>query len=514
MTLAGYLKIFRQRWWIIALSTVLAAAIVFVLTPANASDEPPVSSYTSTATLVASQGSNPASNVSLGRLVLFITTGEVPAMAAETLGFTEDPALLAGQVTVTPDEAAQAITISATAEEAQESADRANAFAAAAVEYFETQSGPTVTVLQDATPIPNTPTGGAVVPPSRTARTALAAIVGLLLGLALAIVLDHLDGRLRTRNQIGQATGLPIIAEVPKLGRKQRDSGSIVVRDAPLSPYADAYRAARSTLLHADAPHVSQAERAMESQSVSSTGTPPGGKVILVTSALAGEGKTTSVANIAASFAETGKEVLAIDGDLRKPDLHPHFDVPQGLGASDFLTDSRDAPLTSLMRPTNVPGVRIITAGTQLARPASLTSRMAPLIAAARQAADIVVLDASPILMASDAFDILPLVDTVLLVARSGRLTAVSAARAAELLNRFHVPVAGVVVIAAPKDSSRGYGYGYGYGTGYGEKDGGQREVTPATLPPQTDQAPAGKVQEPGGSARGDQTNPRRVLRH
>ncbi len=310
-------------------------------------------------------------------------------------------------------------------------------------------------------------------------------------------MLDHLDARLRTRDEIHEATGLPVIAEIPKLPRSEQAAASIVVHEAPLGIYADGYRAARSALLHmASTPlQFDASARGLpggaaglwgQSEQPSATYPPPSAstaKVIMITSALAGEGKTTSVANIAASFAETGQRVLVVDADLRSPNLHELFDVPQGAGVSDYLVRPVPGTLLALVRPTSVDGVGIITAGTQLEQPATLTSRMAPLISAAREIADIVIVDASPILGASDGFDILPLVDTVLLVVRSGRLTATAAQRVAELLGRFHVPVAGVVVIAAPVSAEDGYGTGYGYG--YGDKRTGRMKRSKKASPPE-----------------------------
>lgn len=492
MTLHGYVAIFRRRWWVVAAATIAAALVMFILTPAKPSDAPPASTYTATATLLAETapavggaGQAPSQTMSLGRLALLITTGEIPRLAAERLGFGGDPALLAREVVVTPDQQGGAVTISATDQDSQIAADQANAFADATVEYFETQGGTSrVTILQEATPLPNKPSGGAVIPPNRGFRTLLGALVGMLLGLALAILVDHLDRRLRTRDEIHQAVGLPVVAEVPKLPRSERQPGSIVVSEAPLSAYADGYRAARAALLHMPSKPIEfdgsaprRPGRAVgqwgQSEEFGAGAEPLArstGRVVMITSALASEGKTTTAANIAASFAETGKRVLVVDADLRSPDINQLFDVPQGAGVSDYLIHEEAAPLSSYVRPTNVEGVGIVTAGTQLQHPESLTSRIEPLISAARQLADIVVVDASPILGASDAFDILPLVDTVLLAVRSGRLTEAAAQRVAELLGRFHVPVAGVVVIAAPSDSSDGYGYGYGKGYGYGEK--------------------------------------------
>lgn len=494
MSLLGYLKIFRQRWLVILICTLVAAAVMFIVTPAKASDKPPASSYTATATLLVGAQSGEA-GLPLGRVALYVNTGEVPRRAAQKLTYTGDPALLAKQVLVTPDQVGQALTIAATDKDGQVAADRANAFANATVEYFREQGGTArVSILQAATPIANEPTGGAVVPPSRNLRTLLGAIAGLLLGLALAIVLDHVDSRLRTRDEIHEAVGLPVVAEIPRLPRSERQTGGIIVSQSPLSIYADGYRAARSALLHMPSKPLEfdgSARRGRaagqwgQSEEFGAGAEPVArstGKVIMITSALAGEGKSTSAANIAASFAETGQRVLVVDGDLRSPDIHELFEVPQGVGVSDFLIHPDAAPLSALVRPTGIEGVGIVTAGTQLEHPESLTSRMEPLVSAARQIADVVIVDASPILGASDGFDILPLVDSVLLVVRSGRLTSGAAQRVAELLGRFHVPVAGVVVIGAPADSADGLGYGYGYGKGYGygeksRKGRGQRSA-------------------------------------
>lgn len=495
MKLRDYIRIFRQRWIVIAVCTAVAALVLFVVTPVRASKEPPVKSYTATATLIvgASAQASPAqaqSSSSLGRVALLVTTGDIPRQAAKTLGYAGDPAVLATQVVVTPDQIGGAVKIAATDTNGDTAATRANAFADATVGYFtEQKNGTTITILERATPLPNKATGGAVIPPGRGARTLLGALVGLLFGLALAIVLNHLDGRLRTTKQIQQALDMPIVADIPRLKRGGRGRG-IVVHDSPLSAYADGYRAARSALVHA--PVRSGASIRPRRASVQGTDgrarldqggafgdvetlgarqdsrwDTPEGMAVLVTSAFAGEGKTTTVANLAASFAETGQSVIVLDADLRSPDAHELFDVPQSAGISDYLFRPDETSLEALARPTSIEGVRVITAGTQLDHPEALTSRLAPVISGVRQLADVVLVDASPVIGASDGFDILPLVDSVLLVARSGRLTEPSAKRVSELLHRFQVPVTGVVVIGAPVEGS-GYGYGYGYGSGYG----------------------------------------------
>ena len=501
MTLRDYAKIFRHRWPLIVACTLLAAAVMWLVTPADTDTTQKVGSYTATATLLVGSrdGGDAASNpAALGRVALYVTTGEIPEQAAAALEYDGEPAVLASGITVVQDPTAGALTVSATASDGERAASVANAFATQTVEFFDERrpgaGNATVSVLQEATPIANQPAGGFVVPPGRAARTAIAAGLGLLLGLALALVMHHFDARLRSRDQVHESLRVPIIAEVPKLSRAQRARGRIAVVDEPMSVAADGYRAARAALTHVPSHEVpgEWSDEGLARGARASRGGAP--RVVLVTSAHASEGKTTSVANLAASFAEAGQRVLVLDGDLRSPDAHNMFDLPQGAGISDYLSDPLGTPIEDLARATSVPGVQLITAGTRLDRPTSLANRMGPLLAAARDMADVVLIDSPPLLAASDVFDILPMVDTVLLVVRSGRLTDAAGARAAEVLARFHVPVIGAVLIAAP--ASRGDGYGYGYGKGYGYGDSKKRRSGGDSGQALPESVPAGGLSE------------------
>lgn len=478
MTLHEYWKVIRHRWILILLCTLLLAGMAWLITPATTDTTRKVGSYTATTTLLVGSRANAATpqgsfteNVSLGRVALFVTTGEVPKRAAAALNYRDDPALLAAGLTVAPVDEAQALTISTVASDGQRAADVANTFARETVRYFDeghTGTGNTqLTVLQEATPIPNESRVGFALPAGKLPRTLLGALLGLLIGFGVALVLDRLDSRLRTRQEVHDALRLPVIAQVPRLRRSDRLPGKLAVVAEPLGEYANGYRAARTALMHIPGQTVEgewAPKRAAGGDPDAAESRPA--KVILVTSAFESEGKTTSVANLAASFAETGQSVLVLDCDLRSPDTHNHFDVPQGAGISDFLVQGGNGPIDGLIRPTNVPGVHIMTAGTRLDHPAALTSRVGPMLAQARELADVVLIDTAPLLAASDVFDVLPLVDTVLLVVRSGRLTGPAGQRVSELLGRFQVPVTGAILLGAPARRSEGYGtrYGYGYG--------------------------------------------------
>lgn len=479
MSLHEFIKIVRQRWIVIVLSVLVAAGVMFAVTPANYDTTPKIGSYTAKATLLVDGGAG------MSRVGLFIQTGEVPRRAAATLKYNGDPALLASGITVETDPGSQSLTIKTTASDGERAALVANTFAREAVAYFDERPqglGDTrLSIMQEATPIPNQSTSGFVIPPDRNIRTALAAALGLLFGLALALLLDRLDSRLRTREEIAQALRLPIIGDVPRLKPAERTPGTILSVSKPLSVYADGYRAARTALMHAPMPKPTVEDdtprRAADPFAVPTSPV----RVVLVSSGHAGEGKTTSAVNLAASFAEAGQRVLALDADLRNPDMHEKFDVPQGAGVSDYLSDPRNTDLAALMRPTSVAGVQVVTAGTQLDHPATLTTRMGPLLKEARTLADVVIVDTAPLLAASDVFDVVPLADSIVLVVRSGRLTTNAAHRVAELLGRFKVPVVGTILIGAPV---RKADYGYSYGVGYGEEKRRAREAgepTPAT---------------------------------
>ena len=437
MTLRDYLTIMRRRWPIMVVCALVAGVVTWFITPAQADTVEKAPSYTATAYLLVG-GSSAEQAVSLDRLALYVKTGEIPTHAAQALGYEGDPAVLASQVMVTPDSAAGALTIAASSADGDRAAAVANAFADETVAFFEEPrpgtGGAEVSVLAAATPLPDAIGGGFVVPPSRPLRTAIAALIGLLLGFALALVMQRVDSRLRSRDEVHAALRLPIIAEVPRLRHGQSRPGTIIVAEDPLSPYSDAYRAARTALMHTVSRKASDGYTARRAANAERRAATTGARLILVTSANAAEGKTTTVGNLAASFAETGKRVLVLDADLRSPDAHNIFDVPQGAGISDYISDPGDVSLEALIRPTSVPGVRIITAGTRLTHPESLSSRMGHLLTEAREMADVVLIDCAPLLAASDVFDVLPMVDTVLLVVRSGRLTDVAAHRVADLL--------------------------------------------------------------------------------
>ena len=281
---------------------------------------------------------------------------------------------------------------------------------------------------------------------SPISRGLLGAFLGLIIGVGVALVAERFDRRLRTRDDVAAAFELPVLAEVPQLTREQLREKAVVLNAAPMSRTAEAYRAVRSSLLFQNA-HLDGA-----SGNGSGNGGPSAAThsslVVMVASAVPGEGKTTTSVNIAAAFAETGASVLVVNCDFRRPMAHAYLGTV-------------DKPRRTLR--TVVPGVWYVSRPTSdpNTNPAQVIAAQRNVIESARDHFDVVVLDTAPLLTANDAVEIVPSADLVLLVARFQSTTSDNATRSMELLSRVQAPVAGVVVVGTPEDSGAYYYYQY-----------------------------------------------------
>jgi capsular exopolysaccharide synthesis family protein len=287
---------------------------------------------------------------------------------------------------------------------------------------------------------------GVQAPNSKSGRALLLGGFGLLLGVAGAFALDRLDGRIRSKSTAEAAFGVPVVAEVPRINKA--DQGQLLARTQPSSPFVEAYRSLR-TYVALWAPE---------------TGREDGHRVIVVTSPSPGEGKTTTVAHLAAMLAEIGRSVVVISGDLRRPRIHQYFDQPGAPGLVDVLAATPGAPaFDDLDLATSVRGVRLVPSGPPVENPAPLLEHAGELLRAARGLADFVLVDSPPLLVANDAVDLARHADGVLLVARAGQTPIQAAEHSAELLERLEIPVVGVVLVGSDEGSggSRSYASRY-----------------------------------------------------
>lgn len=320
-----------------------------------------------------------------------------------------------------------------------------------------------VTVLQEAVAVPDE-FGSAVLPRSPVPRMIVTALIGLVIAIGGLVLLDRFDTRVRTKQDAEAAFGFPVLAEVPTLRRRGRKSDVLFAPGTGAS-FADAYRLLRASLIlrPAEAKAGSISDRTGNGSSRSDAPVPSlpledWKGVVLVTSPGAGEGKSTSAAGLSASFAEIGKSVLVLSWDFHNPAIHHYLGAEEAPGLSDALaTTNGKMRLRDVVRPTAVRAIAIVTTGTRTDDP-TLLGRSHALLGEARHLADVVIVDTPPILLGSDALDLLPAVDAVVLVSRVGRTRAESAQRAGELLARFAAPVHGIVLVGTePRRYPKGY---------------------------------------------------------
>ncbi len=196
--------------------------------------------------------------------------------------------------------------------------------------------------------------------------------------------------------------------------------------------------------------------------------------MILVTSPAPGDGKTTTVANLAATMAEAGRRVLVLGCDFRRPEIHTYFGVSTSPGIADVLTGFGDQRLEDVVRATGIPGISIAPSGSKLRSFGDVAAAGRDLVEQARSLADIVIIDTAPLLATNDASELIPACDAVVVVARMGKTTSDGARRTRFLLERLGAPVAGVVVVGVAEADNRYASYYTSTSSGEQDRKGGR----------------------------------------
>lgn len=271
-------------------------------------------------------------------------------------------------------------------------------------------------------------------PSGPIARTAGGFLFGILLSSLIVLVIYQLDPRVRTKEEVERQLDLPVVAEIPTLERRAQKLSQLFVRDDPLTPLAESFRRLRSAVEFA-------------ALSALDPDRSPNGLVLLVTSPGPSEGKTTTVANLAAVLAESSKRVLVINCDFRRPKVHQFF-------------ESDETPRQ--VHVTTVPGVSLVTHvldETVVATPAEAVAAQRVIVERARSQFDIIILDTAPLLVTNDATDVMSCADLVLLVSRTGKTTRKAMERAVEILARREAPLMGVVLTGVTEGLDNHYYY-------------------------------------------------------
>src|SRR5690242_18751591 len=299
-------------------------------------------------------------------------------------------------------------------------------------------------------------------------KLALGLLLGLLLGVGGAFLLEALNTSIRKPEDLEVALRVPGLAVIPRLssgtspaaGRrllrpgkraeldKRANASALGTVTQPFSIGVEAFRMLRTSLVWCE-----------QGDSM---------KTLVVTSAAPGEGKTLTSANLSVTFAYDGLRVLLVDCDVRRPRLHGLFQVPRSPGLMELLTPSyngNDAsqsltfnptegrtdsgrPVTDVIRPTNVRGLSLLTCGALPTNPSGLLSgvRMRVLLQELAKSFDLVILDTPPVLATADAGILGSLADGVLLVVRAGQTDRIAAKRAHQQLVNVGARVVGTVL--------------------------------------------------------------------
>lgn len=474
------LQAFLRYWWVSLLFAFAGAALGAIPTPAQDADESVSYRATYASLMITDDPNGLFGGGIVTQIQVFATLGEVPKRAAVRLGHSEeDGPGLAAQLTVVSDVATALVTISTTQASAAAAEDLVNAFGEELATYIterqdetredrlarlRTREGELKTQLDDlqqqiaatpddlalqaqATAIGNQYTvvaqqidtlendtsllvltelerGEAVevrssrglsAPKSRTTRGAFGLALGAVVGAAVAIVLGRLDRRIRNREHAEAVFGGGTSTDIPLVSGR---TDALDVRPERHDHLSDSYRTLRSVVAFSQA-GLDDSDRA---------------RVTLVVSACAGDGKTSVTANLAAAIAETGKRVVVVNGDFRRPTIAKRLtDVPP-TALPYSLDELTVIPVLQLMQRTSTQNVALFDMSSVKASPGNLarvTSRRMPDII---EICDAVVIDSSPIGLTAEVLDLLSLADTVVVVIRLGHTLAATAQRTMEML--------------------------------------------------------------------------------
>lgn len=290
--------------------------------------------------------------------------------------------------------------------------------------------------------------------PNWTKTLTMAGLGAIALGIGLILLIDRLDASIRTVDEAEQEFGLPVLSAVPDGKGDPSTPGGTVTTDEPDSPQAEALRNLRA--------------------SISLLGEASQNRLLLVTSAIPGEGKSFTSSNLGASFATQGLKTLVIDADLRRPALSAAFLETEYRKGTTYrgLTDvlSGQAEVNETIQHTAVDNLSLMPSGRRAPNPSELLANFnfPPFFEALLAKYDRVIVDTAPINAVSDAMSIAPYVQAVCLVLRFGKTPRRAVKRAIILLQKTNARIAGIVMNRMPKRKGASYYYYY-YGDPYAE---------------------------------------------
>jgi capsular exopolysaccharide synthesis family protein len=301
-------------------------------------------------------------------------------------------------------------------------------------------------------------TEGEQVAPSLLLSLAAGLLLGALMGLIFSALKEMAEKTFRSSEEVSKQLGVNVVTHVgifnpriPKDSNFKKVSGDVISLHRPQSLQSESFKALRTSIFFA-----SQQSKA---------------KVIQVTSPSPGDGKSTVSANLAVVMAQTGRKILMIDCDFRRPSQHTRFGLDNSVGMTSVIVG--DASMNEAIQVIGLPNLHLVTSGPQFANPAELltTDQFPNLLEELRDEYDFIILDTPPVLPVTDPAIISSYSDAIYMPMRIRNGVQVNAQRALEALATVGAQVEGIVINGLRKKDSSGYQYGgngYGYGNAYG----------------------------------------------
>jgi capsular exopolysaccharide synthesis family protein len=411
--------------------------------------------------LISSSPSISSNDPAVERIVTDLLNGGLENIQQQISSSQTEITRLAGLSSPTPDEAGQLAALRAQLPDLQQ--------AYATVLGFASGGGTNILTVVEPAQVPTEPTS-----PRVALNTLIIAMLALVNAVALAFLLEYLDDTLKSSDDVEAVTGLPTIGAIirMRLGRGRSPMYGLATLLHPRGAAAEAYRTLRTNV---DFANVDDPIR-----------------MILVTSAVPGEGKTTTAANLAVAIAQTGSDTILLDADLRRPGVHQVFDLPNDEGLTSVLRPD-GAAVERVAQATEQPNLRVITTGPLPPNPVEILAsrRMARLLEELKKQVDVVVIDSPPLQALSDAAILSTLVDGTIMVVWAGRTRRSAVRGAARALAARRGRRLGVVL---NRLSQRGHPDDYAYEHDYHALQSGPKDM-----------AAAAAADEPGtwGSATG-----------
>lgn len=293
-----------------------------------------------------------------------------------------------------------------------------------------------------------------------TREMLMGGVLGLAVAAAIAFLLEYIDDTVKTSEDVQRVLELPTLGTIPKIGslpgKSVRGARALTeTHEQTFSPFAEAYRTLRT--------NIQFSSLLMTNKSTT----------LLITSSSAGEGKSTTAANLALVMAQGGKQVILVDTDLRRPVLHTLFDVKNDVGLTNLLVDDR-LDLEEVLVDCGLNNLRLLPSGPLPPNSADIlgTPQMEQRLMQVSRSADLVILDSPPLLVVTDASILAKQVDSTLLVIEAGRTRRQVCLKSKTTLEQIEAKITGAILNRFDPKKDGGYGYGYGYGYYYSSKNG------------------------------------------